>query len=87
MTKANHLAFPAEDRSNGDMPDGNYSYSGLTKREYFAALILSGVCANSDISDAFAKMKVETEKLIPMYAAAAVRQADALIEALNKPNQ
>jgi hypothetical protein len=51
------------------------SKEGLTKREYFAAKILGGICANREYGG---DVKIE------LAAYDAVRQADALIDALNK---
>jgi hypothetical protein len=48
---------------------------GLSKREYFAAMAMQGVCANSSITER-ASYKTMAEL--------SVKQADALIEALNK---
>jgi hypothetical protein len=48
---------------------------GLTKREYFAAMALQGMCANSSLT------KIWTHENIAEWS---VQQADALIEALNK---
>lgn len=47
-------------------------YLGLTKREYFTALAIQGLCAN-----------VESASIADI-ALSAVKIADALIEALNK---
>ena len=47
---------------------------GLSKREYFASLAMQGLCANAEIG-------TDPERTIAWLA---VRQADALIEALNK---
>jgi glycerol kinase len=48
--------------------------TGLTKREYFAAMAMQGILSNEDNSYETAEDKAET----------AVKSADALIEALNK---
>jgi hypothetical protein len=48
---------------------------GLTKREYFAAMAMQGMCANSSLA------KYWTHENIAEWS---VQQADALIEALNK---
>ena len=47
---------------------------GLTKREYFAAMAMQGMCANSDYTH-------NSQSAIAEWS---VKQADALIEALNK---
>jgi hypothetical protein len=46
---------------------------GLTKREYFAAMIFSGIAGNSKINNS-----------VDSYAELAVKSADALIAELNK---
>jgi len=46
----------------------------LSKREYFASLAMQGLCSNAEIG-------TDPERTIAWLA---VRQADALIEALNK---
>ena len=48
---------------------------GLTKREYFAAMAMQGMCANSSFT------KCATYEDMAEWS---VKQADALIEALNK---
>jgi hypothetical protein len=48
-------AFPrpiSEDRSQGDMPDGNRmvdQQSGMSLRDYFAAAALTGLIASNDV--------------------------------------
>lgn len=58
-----------------DGKDAVYSSGeqGLTKREYFAAMAMQGLCSHEEIG-------LESETKI---AKVAVRQADALIAALN----
>lgn len=51
---------------------------GITKREYFAATILQGIVASRH------NVNYVSEKI---FAAQAVRQADALIDALNKESK
>jgi hypothetical protein len=51
-------------------------YPAITKREYFASAILSGFAADP-----------QCDQDGPAHAEAAVRWADALIEALNKPRK
>jgi len=78
MNNANEPAFPDPFRANDpekyktepmDMP------TGLTKREYFAAMAMQGILANT------------SEEFINSSAIAnvAVRCADALLLALSKP--
>jgi len=73
---------------NGDKPayaavcdnSNPYLQEGLTKREYFAAMAMQGMLANSvenqEGLDTFFNMKY------PELAKCAVRQADALLNAL-----
>lgn len=61
-------AFPDANHAN---PQFNYPTYGLTKREYFAAMAMQGMLANTT-----------TQYLtLPSYA---VQMADALIEQLNQ---
>jgi hypothetical protein len=70
----------------------NTEFNGLTKRELFAAIICSGLCASPD--DEATESQTEDEEGEPeersdedccdMCAEKAVMQADALIRALNK---
>ncbi len=68
-TEANDYAFPTDGNSRENTD------SGLTKREYFAAMAMSGLCSalavgiNNDTKD---------------HAETAVRYSDALIKALNE---
>lgn len=74
-TKGNEPAFPyvIEPQSLGSMQSfGGASFSGLTKREYFAGLMLQGMMARSG-----------TEAL-KERAARAVRIADVLLAELSK---
>jgi hypothetical protein len=60
-----------------DFHEGSYYHSykpGLTKREYFAALAMQGLCADPGVTIA------ETVDV-------AIKVADALIEQLNKPKE
>lgn len=54
--------------------NNNYISTGLTKREYFAAMAMQGLLANDS-------------GLITSKARDAVKAADALIEELNKTKQ
>lgn len=55
--------------------DGLLCYTGLTKREYFAAMAMQGFCACPDLSLSREVLSEES-----------VKQADDLIKALNKNN-
>ena len=65
-------------KTHGDSPintieyNNNYISTGLTKREYFAAMAMQGLLANDS-------------GLITSKARDAVKAAEALIEILNKP--
>ena len=54
--------------------DRTYGDTGLTKREYFAAMAMQGISANASLTS------TSFEKI----AEWSVKQADALIEELNK---
>lgn len=69
MTKPNEPAYPVEYDNQSDA-----DFQGLTKREYFAAMAMQGLCSEQ----AFHKwMRSE-------YAVESVAIADALISELNK---
>lgn len=72
-TKANDLIYPLEENN----PESVVS-RGLTKREYFAAMAMQGLCANGHSWE---------EDCSNSRASRAVTQADALITELNKPQQ
>lgn len=55
---------------------------GLTKREYFAALAMQGLCSNYDLFKKAVQLTDGKEEII--ICKSAVEYADALIEALNK---
>ena len=67
ITRANDLAYPVKKVDT-------INYTGLTKREYFAAMAMKGIITNKDGLD----IKIER------IAESAVDMADALIEELNK---
>ena len=56
-------------------PEGDYN-AGLTKREWLAAVMLSGIAGEDVILD-----------VAPLYADRAVKFADALLAALEKQDQ
>jgi len=72
-TRQNDLAMPTfQPYLHPDNDLGTF-HLGLTKREYFSALVLQGMMADPSGSGRFKQMATE-----------AVIVADALIEALNK---
>lgn len=52
-----------------------YGYSGITLRQYFAAMAMQGILANA---------KVYRDSSLPSVCEQAIYQADALISELNK---
>ena len=66
-TKPNEIIIKLE--HNND-----YTSMGLTKREYFAAMVIQGIISNKDGLD------IKIERIVE----SAVDIADALIEKLNK---
>jgi hypothetical protein len=76
MTDGKESAYPqlsAATDWEGTPNGASESEGGITKREYFAALAMQGLCSHPEIG-----MENETK-----IAKVAVRQADALIAALN----
>jgi len=74
QTDGNDPAFATPDLYN---KNGNtyWGSAGLSKREYFAAMAMQGICANSSLAE---------RSSYNSFAEWSVQQADALIEALNK---
>ncbi len=85
MTNGNEKAAPyiktTHEHGNRNGVDWNYgnvsSTGGLTIREHFAAMAITGLCANKKVGDIMNGECVD-------IANSAVAIADALIEALNK---
>lgn len=76
MTNGNDLAHP----TNIIDPEGQFApeyHTGLTKREYFAAMALQGILAGNEINRTGRKTPYSIAELATSYA-------DALINALNK---
>jgi hypothetical protein len=76
MTKANDCAYPADNQTQTE--------GGLTKREYFAAMAMQGLCLNGayskQIQDQCEANETTTSIAIAVYA---VDLADELIKVLN----
>lgn len=68
MTDPNSPAYPIPREFRHD------TYDGLTKREHFAAMAMQGLLANPELS----------QQSYDTTAACAIKQADALLAALNK---
>ena len=77
MSKANHSAFPMIVER-----EGLYA-TGLTKREYFAAMAMQGLLAGEVITR-FEIMEMSGKKTI---ATLAIDYADELLKELEKPNE
>jgi hypothetical protein len=70
MTNGNDLSYPF---TTGDWDNAEIRHHlGLTKREYFAAMAMQGLCVSMSSSEASA------------IADESIKQADELIKALNK---
>ena len=77
MTQPNDFAYP----SNIIDPDGRFQpeyNTGLTKREYFAAMAMQGMIANGVTID------VDKDYVFKTRAQTCIIMADALIKALNQ---
>lgn len=61
----------------GDPPQFNYPCTGLTKREYFAALAMQGILTSMDGTVELHDSEIKTISI------ESVQCADALLEALN----
>jgi hypothetical protein len=85
MTNGNDSFHPFKERK----VFGGVAYysdnTGLTKREYFAAMAMQGICAN--LRSIYNVPEQEGFKLVAMVAEDAVTQADALIKALNETGE
>ena len=79
MTNANESAYP---EVNHDNPQFSYPTYGLTKREYFAAMAMQGMLANS--IDNQQGMEPFWHMGNIRLAESSVLMADALINALNE---
>lgn len=56
---------------------------GITKREYFAAMILQGLCANTDLSFAYHLLE-ENPDDVAKRLRTVVKISDEMIKALNQ---
>jgi hypothetical protein len=74
----------ANDPSNPVMPSHG-TFKGLTKREYFAAMAIQGLCASGFYTEK--KLQIQAEKLgsniTDCIAISAIDLADGLIKELN----
>ena len=82
MINANKPAFPGQVDKFGDTVIRVLSEGGLTKREYFAGLIMQALCASS--SQHVAKHPRSELDLWQILSEFAVKAADALLLELSK---
>jgi len=75
MTNGNDLANALHVQDLNDRAFEPMIHLGLTKREYFAAMAMQGICARG--------LYIHNDQ-IDKYAIAAVKLAESLINVLNK---
>jgi hypothetical protein len=75
MANSNKPAFPISEETTNRIDYGVSIYTGLTKREYFAALAMQGLCAE------------QTPRSLLNVAETSVKIADLLLKELEKSNQ
>lgn len=78
MTNPLDPAFPHVERNDSTGPIVNIFHLGLSKREYFAAMVLQGLCARQIEGDLIINGEAVS------YEGAAIIIADALIAKLSK---
>lgn len=79
ITNGDQQAFPLLD------PNGNFWTTGLSKREYFAAMAMQGILASRDLQICLLKdLKHDGTTHDNCIAVYAVKQADELLKALEK---
>lgn len=87
---ANQPAFPeikTTDRSEiyGKYNPNVHSTGGLTKREYFAAMAMHGMLANSEIIKIMTDAKIHPDRQAEFLSVAAIEQGDELLKQLSLP--
>lgn len=70
-------AFPLPDAKQGT----SFYYQGLTKREYFAAMVMQGLIANPTTVNAVEK----GDAFVDMVAKTSIKIADELLNQLSTP--
>ena len=86
MTNANDLINETRYKVD-ELVSESYPNHGLTKREYFAAMALQGICSTfSGSPNAERQAEKVGKTLSETMAVYAVDVADALINALNEPS-
>lgn len=81
-TEQNKPAFPVSEETTDRIDEGVNIYTGLTKREYFAAMAMQGVLAKHGLPEGWANETILNQ--LSSAAIASVAAADALIKALNE---
>lgn len=82
MKNENRPAYPLSgdyyqnEIGRGKAPD---VYQGLTKREYFAAMAMQGLCANPNVS-----VDKSQADVVQFYATVSIKFADELLRQLDK---
>lgn len=61
-----------------------YEHIGLTKREWFAGMVIQGLLGGSAVDMQFADLAGNVLDCRPLLASDAVKMADAMIAELNK---
>lgn len=88
IMNANDQAFPVATsiRAFEDKNDEHriFTEPGLTKREWLAGIICAGFCSNKMLMEGFAVAAKDQQTMNLAIGIESVRQADALIAALNQ---
>ena len=91
MSKPNDSAFPCLPPPMrigvGGQPEILPGHSGLTKREYFAALAMQGLCTIVITDPTHPCVKMAPKEFAAQIAAQSVLRADALIAELSKSTE
>lgn len=79
-TEPNQPAFPVSEETTDRIDQGIKIYSGISKREYFAAMAMQGLLASFTEKAAIGAWGSELE----LVAKTATEVADAIMKVLNK---
>ena len=82
MNNANRPVYPVSPRIQ------SVEHSGLTKREYFAAMAMQGLCSDSAVIKAIHE-EAKNRDTMPeqIISASSIRVADALLAALEETHE
>lgn len=78
MKKGDQPAYPVTEETTDRIDAGIAIYTGLTKREYFAAMAMQGLLSNPSI------IHIHQKGAIDWIAEHSILQADALLNQLEK---